>query len=188
VSDYRILDSFTLLAAIETMAWDRADMAANPDEWTRPADSAAFLDVHLEDARDELARRERLRNRPFAPNVPDRDLDLTDLKARVDLVEYINRYSPVRLVKRGRQFVGCCPLPGHDDSSPSFVVNPEKALFYCHGCLRGGDIFNFVLILLDCKTFGDAIDIVAREAGIERAPRRMAAASHRPRERTVRVG
>ena len=31
-------------------------------------------------------------------------------------------------------------LPDHEDQTPSFTVNPEKNVWFCHGCLRGGDV------------------------------------------------
>src|SRR5215217_4653583 len=40
----------------------------------------------------------------------------------------------------GKEWVGRCPLPDHADRTPSFTVNPEKNVFFCHGCLRGGDV------------------------------------------------
>jgi hypothetical protein len=42
-------------------------------------------------------------------------------------------------VPRGRHV--CCPLPGHDDGSPSCRIYDTS--FYCFGCSAGGDIFNF---------------------------------------------
>jgi hypothetical protein len=168
---YRILDTFSLLAAIETMSWDRADVAANPDLYEYPDNTGQHLDLHLSDAYTERVRRERLRNRSFAPQTPERSLDLAELKGRVDLVTFIEKYTPVPLVKRGKQLVGCCPLPGHDDGSPSFVVNPEKQVFYCHGCLRGGDIYSFTLAYFNSQTFADAVGLVAHEAGVPRPTR-----------------
>jgi DNA primase len=32
----------------------------------------------------------------------------------------------------------------HEDTRPSFYVNPRKNLFYCHGCGQGGDLIRFV--------------------------------------------
>jgi DNA primase len=40
------------------------------------------------------------------------------------------------------EFVGLCPL--HEETHPSFYVNPRKNLFYCHGCGRGGDLIRLV--------------------------------------------
>jgi hypothetical protein len=33
-----------------------------------------------------------------------------------------------------------CPLPDHEDRSPSFVLYPQTESFFCYGCLRGGDV------------------------------------------------
>ena len=33
-----------------------------------------------------------------------------------------------------------CPLPNHEDRSPSFVIYPETQSFFCFGCLHGGDV------------------------------------------------
>jgi hypothetical protein len=56
----------------------------------------------------------------------------------LDLAERLT--SPVGLSRVGKEWAGRCPLPDHVDRSPSFTVNPEKNVFFCHGCLRGGDV------------------------------------------------
>jgi hypothetical protein len=33
-----------------------------------------------------------------------------------------------------------CPLPNHEDRTPSFVLYPETQSFFCFGCLHGGDV------------------------------------------------
>ena len=40
----------------------------------------------------------------------------------------------------GAEWVTNCLLPDHEDRVPSFTVNPEKNVWWCHGCLRGGDV------------------------------------------------
>ena len=42
--------------------------------------------------------------------------------------------------KVGAEWVRNCVLPDHEDQTPSFTVNPEKNVWFCHGCLRGGDV------------------------------------------------
>src|SRR5919112_1550794 len=56
----------------------------------------------------------------------------------IDLAERLT--APGGLRRVGKEWAGRCPLPGHEDRSPSFTVNPEKNVFFCHGCLRGGDV------------------------------------------------
>src|SRR5205085_3018667 len=69
--------------------------------------------------------------------------DLEQLKERIPLLEYLRQRNWVgcRTGKR-EEFVGLCPL--HPDTRPSFYVNAQKNLFYCHGCERGGDLIRFV--------------------------------------------
>ena len=52
----------------------------------------------------------------------------------------------VRLRRSGKYLVGNCPLPGHDDRTPSFSVNPDRQTFHCFGCHAHGDVIDFVRI------------------------------------------
>jgi hypothetical protein len=62
-------------------------------------------------------------------------------KGAVPVVDLADRLTaPGGLHRVGKEWAGCCPLPDHEDRSPSFTVNPEKNVFFCHGCLRGGDV------------------------------------------------
>lgn len=59
---------------------------------------------------------------------------------RPSIVEVVGRY--VALHRVGKEFVGLCPF--HDDRHPSFSVNPDKQVFYCHPCAIGGDVIAFI--------------------------------------------
>jgi len=48
--------------------------------------------------------------------------------------------GPCHLRRAGKEWVARCPLPDHADRTPSFAVNQAKNLWWCHGCLRGGDV------------------------------------------------
>ncbi len=62
-------------------------------------------------------------------------------KEAVPIMDLADRLSgPGGLRRVGREWAGRCPLPDHEDRSPSFTVNAEKNVFFCHGCLRGGDV------------------------------------------------
>jgi hypothetical protein len=39
----------------------------------------------------------------------------------------------------GGKWQACCPLPDHDDKTPSFFVFGDGG-WWCFGCLRGGDV------------------------------------------------
>jgi DNA primase len=69
--------------------------------------------------------------------------DLEQLKQRIPLLEYLQRHHWIGHRAGSRsEFVGLCPL--HEETHPSFYVNPCKNLFYCHGCGRGGDLIRLV--------------------------------------------
>jgi CHC2 zinc finger len=69
--------------------------------------------------------------------------DLEQLKQRIPLLTYLQRHHwSGRLAAARSEFVGLCPL--HEDTRPSFYVNPRKNLFYCHGCGQGGDLIRYI--------------------------------------------
>lgn len=41
----------------------------------------------------------------------------------------------------------CCPF--HDDSTPSFSIDPERNIYNCFGCGRGGSYIDFYLNVLE---------------------------------------
>jgi hypothetical protein len=64
---------------------------------------------------------------------------IEEAKAKVstlDLAESICGSGRIQ----GKEWVARCPLPDHEDCTPSFTVNPEKNVWFCHGCIRGGDV------------------------------------------------
>jgi hypothetical protein len=69
----------------------------------------------------------------------------------------------VQLRRSGVQLAGRCPL--HADKTPSFYVHPDKAVFRCHGCGAGGDVFRFVQ-LLHGRSFREAVQYLAARAGM----------------------
>jgi len=86
-----------------------------------------------------------------------------EIKSRLDLVSFIGR--TVTLKRSGNAFSGLCPF--HGEKSPSFFVFPERQTWRCFGqCQEGGDIFNFVM-KRDGLDFREALEMLAKEAGVE---------------------
>jgi DNA primase len=83
------------------------------------------------------------------------------VKQQADIVRVVGEY--VRLKKTGKDFSGLCPF--HQEKTPSFTVSPIKQIFYCFGCGKGGDIFNFVMEMERCE-FPEALRLVAEKCGI----------------------
>ena len=65
---------------------------------------------------------------------------LDELKSRVRVAEVVGRR--VKLVRKGREFMGLCPF--HSEKSPSFSVNEQKGFYHCFGCGAHGDAIKFV--------------------------------------------
>jgi len=66
---------------------------------------------------------------------------IDEAKRLVSVTDLADRLGgPGSLRRVGKESVGRCLIPDHEDRPPSFTVNPEKNVFFCHGCLRGGDV------------------------------------------------
>jgi CHC2 zinc finger len=49
----------------------------------------------------------------------------------------------------------CCPLPDHEDGTPSFRAYPDpEEGWFCFGCARGGTIYDFAAALWGLQTRG----------------------------------
>ena len=83
------------------------------------------------------------------------------VKQQADIVRVVGEY--VRLKKTGKDFSGLCPF--HQEKTPSFTVSPIKQIFYCFGCGKGGDVYNFVMDMEKCE-FPEAVKMIAEKCGI----------------------
>jgi len=66
---------------------------------------------------------------------------IEEIRTRADIVEIVSEY--VRMKKQGKNYVGLCPF--HLEDTPSFSVSPEKQIFYCFGCQKGGNVIHFIM-------------------------------------------
>ncbi|MDR1862531.1 MAG: DNA primase [Treponema sp.] len=81
---------------------------------------------------------------------------------KLDAVAVVNEY--VRLEKRNGRYWGCCPF--HNEKTASFTVDPERKLYYCFGCHKGGTVIGFVMDM-EKLSFPEAIETLAKRSGIE---------------------
>jgi DNA primase len=87
---------------------------------------------------------------------------LDEIRARVSLSQVVQRR--VKLLRAGREMKGCCPF--HNEKTPSFYVNDDKAFYHCFGCGAHGDVIRFV-VEQEGLAFRDAVASLAAEAGLE---------------------
>jgi DNA primase len=78
-----------------------------------------------------------------------------------DIVETVGKY--VHLTKNGKNMKGLCPF--HSEKTPSFTVTPEKQIFHCFGCGKGGNSIGFMMEI-EGYAFPEAIRVMAEESGI----------------------
>ncbi len=87
---------------------------------------------------------------------------LSEIRDRVDIAEVVGEH--VALQRKGGRYWGLCPF--HQEKSPSFTVTPDKGVFYCFGCHKGGTVFDFVMEV-EKIDWRDAVEVLAKKAGIE---------------------
>ena len=86
---------------------------------------------------------------------------LDEIRSSNDIVDIISQY--VVLKRSGRNFFGLCPF--HKEKSPSFSVSPDKQIFHCFGCGKGGNVFHFISQIENIN-FVESVGILAERAGI----------------------
>ncbi|MEI6835669.1 MAG: DNA primase [Candidatus Falkowbacteria bacterium] len=84
-----------------------------------------------------------------------------EIKQKIDIVDFIREYIPVKAA--GANFQALCPF--HGEKTPSFVISPEKQIWHCFGCGKGGDLFSFVMEM-EGLGFVEAVRLLAPRAGV----------------------
>ncbi|MGI6066116.1 MAG: DNA primase [Bacillota bacterium] len=84
-----------------------------------------------------------------------------EIRMKSDIVEIISAY--VTLKRQGKNYVGLCPF--HLEDTPSFTVSPEKQIFYCFGCQKGGSVITFIMEQ-ENLTLPEAAEKLAEKVGI----------------------
>lgn len=87
---------------------------------------------------------------------------INELTERNDIVEVVSSY--VRLSKKsGSNLFGLCPF--HSEKTPSFSVSPDKQIYHCFGCGKGGGVINFIMEI-ENLSFPEAVEFLAKRAGM----------------------
>ncbi len=87
---------------------------------------------------------------------------LDEIRTRLSVSSVVGRR--VKLIRRGREFVGLSPFT--NEKSPSFTINDDKGFYHCFSSGEHGDVFTFVMKTQNL-TFPEAVERLAEEAGLE---------------------
>ena len=87
---------------------------------------------------------------------------LDELAARNPIDDVVGQY--VSLTRKGGNLFGLCPF--HSEKTASFSVSPEKGIYYCFGCHKGGGAIQFIMDIENLD-YPDAVRFLAKRAGLE---------------------
>ena len=87
---------------------------------------------------------------------------IDELVQRNPIQDVVGQY--VNLRRSGANLFGLCPF--HGEKTASFSVAPDKGIYYCFGCHKGGGVINFQMEV-EGLSYPDAVRALAKRAGME---------------------
>ena len=87
---------------------------------------------------------------------------IDELTARNPIEEVVGQY--VTLKRSGANMFGLCPF--HGEKTASFSVAPDKGIYYCFGCHKGGGVINFQMEI-EGLSYPDAVRALAKRVGMD---------------------
>ena len=87
---------------------------------------------------------------------------IDELIAQNPIEDVVGQY--VNLKRSGANMFGLCPF--HGEKTASFSVAPDKGIYYCFGCHKGGGVINFQMEV-EGMSYPDAVRALAKRAGME---------------------
>ena len=87
---------------------------------------------------------------------------IDELVARNPIEDVVGQY--VTLKRSGANMFGLCPF--HGEKTASFSVAPDKGIYYCFGCHKGGGAINFMMEV-EGLSYSDAVRSLAKRAGMQ---------------------
>ena len=86
---------------------------------------------------------------------------LDELIARNDIADVVSSY--VSLTRKGSNLFGLCPF--HNEKTGSFSVSPDKQIYHCFGCKKGGGVINFIMEI-ENLSYPDAVRFLAKRVNM----------------------
>ncbi len=86
---------------------------------------------------------------------------IDELVVRNPIEDVVGQYVSLR--RAGANMFGLCPF--HGEKTASFSVAPDKGIYYCFGCHKGGGVINFQMEV-EGLSYPDAVRALAKRAGM----------------------
>ncbi len=86
---------------------------------------------------------------------------IDELVARNPIEDVVGQH--VHLKRAGANLFGLCPF--HGEKTASFSVAPDKGIYYCFGCHKGGGVINFQMEI-EGLSYPDAVRALAKRVGM----------------------
>ena len=103
---------------------------------------------------------------------------IDELVARNPIEDVVGHY--VSLKRSGGNLFGLCPF--HGEKTASFSVSPDKGIYYCFGCHKGGGVINFQMEI-EGLSYPDAVRALAKRVGMQGPEDEQYQSSYRAQER-----
>ena len=87
---------------------------------------------------------------------------IDEVVARNPIEDVVGQY--VNLRRSGANMFGLCPF--HGEKTASFSVAPDKGIYYCFGCHKGGGVINFQMEI-EGLSYPDAVRALAERVGMQ---------------------
>ena len=88
------------------------------------------------------------------------------IREAVPIEEVARRYTELEPFGGQAWFTGRCPLPDHEDKTPSFYIYPPGR-YWCYGCNRGGDVVDLEFFCGNYGELWEAMIALSVEYGVE---------------------
>ncbi|MBE6959487.1 MAG: DNA primase [Ruminococcaceae bacterium] len=86
---------------------------------------------------------------------------IDELVQRNPIEDVVGQYVSLR--RSGANMFGLCPF--HGEKTASFSVAPDKGIYYCFGCHKGGGVINFQMEV-EGMSYPDAVRALAKRVGM----------------------
>jgi len=114
------------------------------------------------------------------------------VREAVPVEDVARRYTELRPLGGSAKawFDGRCPLPDHEDQTPSFYIYPSEVggRWWCYGCSRGGDVIDLEFFCGGYGELWEAMVSLAVSYGVELPERPRSWHRKQDRQKPIRDG